>query len=1228
MNMRNAKRKIGLLLILCMFVSMLPASVWADGSGQLPPTGVPAADSGTETGPAPSDTSGDYVEITQRQLASSTAADVAAPFSLPREAVTDGTFKDKNAGYKFAEDTATLTIYGTGAMDAYDSPAQAPWASYSEGIKKIVIESGITETGKNAFAGCTALTDVEIKSRTTKIDAEAFKQCSALTSAECPKDWKYTNGELSILTSDAVKGPTELQWASLKDRVTKVAIESGVNGITADTFKDMDKLTDDIDQRPPVVSYAGAVDSWDGVGDGCGEWGLQAGNDKYLIVTFKDGSLIGKCGNNVYFTFKSTDKSLSISGTGNAIENYGHNKGVIYEDGQLKAPWYSVRGLITNLVIPETITEIGAFAFYSCSKLTSVKISDKITSIGDYAFANCTALSSLEISKDGDPLSIGKYAFWKCATLKNLGAADTDNSTLKIGIPKRVSKIGEAAFRSSGLKYEKKEDAGHIYYEGDKNTWLALNNNWNSPDVLDGKLLTSTREDVDTYAFVHYMGAVGEAMYYPLTFDGGLGSKVDGPLPQLTESNIVSKIVDKALEPKDTIQTVAADTRFTLPAEGNIKRPGFHFTGWLCSADNQLYQANDEFTMPKKEVTFTAQWSVNVPETGDNFSKFIEQFVDAKNAGRVDYPWRPSQAAASSEFELLKWLYDTMEKRIPEIAGKTGITPSELSHRIQIRSFAPAVMGIANMTAGQNGHFAFDVYFTLTTDDGNNGKKTITATASIKDGIITAIKHDTGKTDITYTVTFKPGEGTDEIKEKPKPYYAGTTLLLPKCKFTAPANKEFQGWKCDPLDDVYKVMLDTDIEHLPELVYRENSKFTMRPANVTFTAQWKDINTVSNSAPVSPTSSVVTRGDAPRPASVQNLDALIGNEANAKVVLEAAPVDQTSPEAARIRTASPAREMTFVDLTINKTVNGQTSPITDTNGTLVAITLPFDGKNAENVKVYRDHEGQVDVLTDETRTGERIAVASDSLTIYATKFSVYAIAFDRKANTPDVTPPTPGGTPGGGSSGGSSGSSSNGGSSKPSIRDNGTAKPSNPQSGGGSNAASRQPFNDVPPGAWYYEAATWAYDAKIAKGEGGKRLNPNKLCTRAEMLTFLWRSLGSPDPVGTGKTFTDVPSGAYYTKAVQWAASLKIVKGEGGKRFNPDATVTRAEAITFLYRALGVPSAAVGRFTDVPASAYYAEAVEWAADRDIAKGMGKRSFSPASPCTRAQVLTFLYRSQS
>lgn len=178
------------------------------------------------------------------------------------------------------------------------------------------------------------------------------------------------------------------------------------------------------------------------------------------------------------------------------------------------------------------------------------------------------------------------------------------------------------------------------------------------------------------------------------------------------------------------------------------------------------------------------------------------------------------------------------------------------------------------------------------------------------------------------------------------------------------------------------------------------------------------------------------------------------------------------------------------------------------------------------------------------------------------------------------------------------------------------------------NTTSRKRFRDVAPDAWYYEAANWAYEQKIAKGEGGKRFNPNKLCTRAEMLTFLWRALGSPEPSGTGKTFTDVSSGAYYAKAVRWASGQKIVKGEGGKRFHPDAPVTRGEAITLLYRAVGVPAAAGARFKDVPESAYYAEAVEWAVSRGIAKGMGRRRFSPESPCTRAQALTFLYRSRS
>lgn len=1237
MNMRNAKRKIGLLLILCMFVSMLPASVWADGSGQLPSSGVPADGGGVKDEIAPSENGSDFVEITREMLADNTAADVLVPSALPDTLPVNGTFQG-GASYKFDNDT--LVISGSGSMDDYSKPSEAPWASYSDFIKSIVIEKSVEKTGQNAFAGCTELTSVQIKSKETAIHETSFQNCSKLTDVEVPGVWKYTGGELSILSNDAVSA-NNLQWKFLKERITKVVISTAVTAVPDDTFTGMEKFTDDVEgeARLPVVSYDGTKDEWGKLGNDFNDFGLKV-DKEYLIVKLKDDQLIGKCGEDAHFTFDGKN-TLKIEGSGTKISDLGklkaatyddnHNRtGGIYADGQSKAPWYSVRGRISQLDMPN-ITEIGAFAFYSCTKLESVAISDKVTSIGDYAFAKCEKLTALTIAPTGSDLSIGKYAFWDCKELKNLGSPWTSTTpTLTVGIPKRVKTIGEAAFRTSGLTYDKKKETGHVYYEGSKDEWRALNNKGQSPDVRDGKLLVAAKTgDESTYAIVHYMGAADKDLYYTLTFDGGLGSSGTGP--ELDALPILSSIVtpDKVVKSP----AIAVDTKFSLPAESGITRPGFGFTGWLCSADNQVYQAGDVFTMPKKDVMFTAQWKLNVPDAGGDIEQFIEAFTDVKNAGRPNYFWKTTQAAASSEAELNTWLYNTVPARLNAVlANFPSIT--NVRFRIQIKSFTHADIGISNMTAGQNGRFSFDVHFTLE-KDGN----VFTPTASVKDGVITAIKYDADKTDIAYTVSFDPNGGQPlDTPETPKTYYPGASLLLPKCKYGPPAqDQEFQGWKCK-FDNVYKVMSDAEINLLEQLNYRENAKFTMRPANVTFIAQWKTIIPISNTITISPTSSVVTRQGAPQPTTVQNLDALISSDVasgkSALVTMEAAPVAPTSPEAARLNAASVSDEMTFVDLTISKTVDGQTSAITDTQGTLVAVTLPFDGKNAENVKVYRDHEGQVDVLTGENHTGERIAVTNDSLTIYASKFSVYAIAFDRKTNTPDVTPPTPdvtpptpGGTPGDGSNNGSSssGSSTNGGSSKPSIRDNGTSKP---QGNTGSDAAPKSPFNDVPPGAWYYEAATWAYDAKIAKGEGGKRLNPNKLCTRAEMLTFLWRSLGSPAPTGTGKTFTDVPSGAYYTKAVQWAASQKIVKGEGGKRFNPDAIVTRAEAITFLYRALGVPSAAAGRFTDVPASAYYAEAVEWAADQDIAKGMGKRTFSPASPCTRAQVLTFLYRSQS
>ena len=139
---------------------------------------------------------------------------------------------------------------------------------------------------------------------------------------------------------------------------------------------------------------------------------------------------------------------------------------------------------------------------------------------------------------------------------------------------------------------------------------------------------------------------------------------------------------------------------------------------------------------------------------------------------------------------------------------------------------------------------------------------------------------------------------------------------------------------------------------------------------------------------------------------------------------------------------------------------------------------------------------------------------------------------------------------------------------------------------------------------------------------------PNQACTRAQMVTFLWRAAGSPAPASTENPFADIAQDAYYYDAVLWAAEQGITGGTGAETFSPNATVTRAQTVTFLYRAAGSPAVSGSGFADVAADAYYADAVAWAADQGITSGTTAETFSPAQACTRAQIVTFLYRDRA
>ena len=169
------------------------------------------------------------------------------------------------------------------------------------------------------------------------------------------------------------------------------------------------------------------------------------------------------------------------------------------------------------------------------------------------------------------------------------------------------------------------------------------------------------------------------------------------------------------------------------------------------------------------------------------------------------------------------------------------------------------------------------------------------------------------------------------------------------------------------------------------------------------------------------------------------------------------------------------------------------------------------------------------------------------------------------------------------------------------------------------------PFGDVSADVYYYKAVQWAQEKGITDGISSNLFGPEQPCTRSQIVTFLWRAAGSPEPKSTAAGMADVVPGSYYAKAVAWAVENGITSGTAEGTFSPDATCTRAQAVTFLARAQNAKATGKTAFSDVPADSYFADAVAWAQANGVTTGTSETTFSPDNDCTRAQIVTFLYR---
>ena len=174
----------------------------------------------------------------------------------------------------------------------------------------------------------------------------------------------------------------------------------------------------------------------------------------------------------------------------------------------------------------------------------------------------------------------------------------------------------------------------------------------------------------------------------------------------------------------------------------------------------------------------------------------------------------------------------------------------------------------------------------------------------------------------------------------------------------------------------------------------------------------------------------------------------------------------------------------------------------------------------------------------------------------------------------------------------------------------------------------RNPFTDVKKSDYYYDAVIWAVENGITAGTSATKFSPNATCTRGQVVTFLWRAAGQPEPNTKVNPFSDVKSSDYFYKAVLWAVENGITAGTGNGKFSPNAPCTRAQVATFLWRAEGEPDASgTNPFSDVKSSEYYYKAVLWAVENGITAGTSATKFSPNAACTRGQIVTFLYRAE-
>ena len=948
-------------------------------------------------------------------------------------------------------------------------------------LEKVTIGSGITTIGQSAFQACSKMTKIDLTGATfDSIGINAFQGCSSLTALDIPDAVTGTIGE------NAFSGCSALGSIAIGDGITSIGSQAFAN--CTDSAEKGTTLT----LGDSVTTIAD--DAFSGSTNFTGDLTIPDS------MTGTLGQVFRHCGFNGTLTISDGITEIAQSAfNGSKITGLDLGEGV-QKIGQ--SAFYNT-SLTGDLIIPDSVTEIGYIAFFSCEGLNGkLVLSKNLTTLGNQAFASCN-FSGTVIIPDG----------LKTIPTSAFNSTNSESYISCFVIPSSVTSIGNAAL------FNQHKNA--IYYlEDASKTTLLTNTNSNGSIAITngGRFAESTQFVADTLATPIKDGCKFDGWYTQNgTEPSGWGEKVTGEI------------------------TVSQDKTY--------------YAKWTQVTDYDIDSGdkNKTLTMTYGDTPASTTVGVTVP-TGGSISK-VESSNDAIKA---------------------------------EVTGTTVTITAE--DNLNAGTYAGTVYVYADN--GEDGAAGSTHWIEVTLTVNKAGS---TVAPDEGEGDITATYGDT----ITLTAEVEKAQANgialmDTARDTVDFYCGGTSLGSVKVSYTSGV---------------------TYTEGTATLIY----------------------DTSQNGIPVGTTSTItaVYGGSVNLNGSNTNSIRVTLNKINTSIDITP---DRTSLTGGGTVTLTVDKSGLPDGAEVNVTCNNGITPTENTDGTWTAtlpdatatytFTASYAGDGNHNgdsatytVFVTRRSNGgggsggstTYTVSTDAGRNGD--VTVSPSRASYGDTVTI-TVDPDEGYELDELIVTDSDGD-------------------EISVRSRGDGRYTFTMPRGRVTVKAtfveitEDPdlltFTDVPASAYYYDAVYWAVENGVTNGTSNTTFSPDASCTRAQMVTFLWRAAGSPEPESSVNPFTDVPASAYYYDAVLWAVEQGITNGTSATTFGPDVTVTRGQTVTFLWRYDGSPAVSGSGFDDVVSDAYYADAVAWAAGEGVTSGTSATTFSPSNDCTRGQIVTFLYR---